>query len=132
MSTLVFLEHTDGAIQKGSLGVLSKAASMDADTSGVLIGSGVGDLAAEAAKYGAAKVFVADDPALESPLPQPRVDVMSALIGEQGFDNVLFAASVLASDVAGGVSARLGRRLELGPWRHRYERRRSRKACRAR
>jgi len=108
MSTLVFLEHADGVIQKGSLGVLSKAASMDSETAGVLIGAGVGDLAADAAKYGAAKVFVADDPALESPLPQPRVDVISSLVGEQGFDNVLFGASVLASDIAGGVSARLG------------------------
>ena len=38
MSTLVFLEHNGDAIQKGSLGVLSKAASLDSDTAGVLVG----------------------------------------------------------------------------------------------
>lgn len=107
MSTLVFLEHNGSSIPKGALGVLSKAASLDPDTSGVLIGSGVGDLAAEAAKYGAAKVYVADDAQLEAPLPQPRVDVIASLVQEQGFDNVLFGASVLSADIAGGLAARL-------------------------
>jgi electron transfer flavoprotein alpha subunit len=36
------------------------------------------------------------------------VDVISALVAERGFDTVLFAASVLAADVAGGLAARLG------------------------
>ncbi len=107
MSTLVFLEHHDGSIQKGPLGVLTKAASLDPDTSGVVIGSGVGSLVEQAGKYGAKKVFVADDAALEAPLPQPRVDVIAKLVQEQGFDTVLFAASVLSADVAGGLSARL-------------------------
>jgi electron transfer flavoprotein alpha subunit len=107
MSTLVFLEHHGSAIQKGSLGVLSKAASLDPDTAGVLVGSDVASLAEAAGRYGAKRVFVAEDPALEAPLPQPRVDVISRLVREQGFDNVLFAASVLSADVAGGVSSRL-------------------------
>jgi electron transfer flavoprotein alpha subunit len=107
MSTLVFLEHHGGAIQKGPLGVLSKAASLDPDTAGVVIGSGVGDLAAQAGKFGAKRVFVADDAQLEAPLPQPRVDVIARVVQEQGFENVLFAASVLAADVAGGLSSRL-------------------------
>jgi electron transfer flavoprotein alpha subunit len=107
VSALVFLEHHGSSIQKGSLGVLSKAASIDPDTSGVLVGSGVGDLAAEAAKYGAAKVYVADDARLEAPLPQPRVDVLSRLVTDKGFGTVLFGASVLAADIAGGLAARL-------------------------
>jgi len=52
-------------------------------------------------------VFVADDPRLEAPLPQPRVDVLAALVGEHGFGSVLFAQSVLVADVAAGLSARL-------------------------
>lgn len=107
MSTLVFLEHHGDAIQKGSLGVLSKAASLDPETSAVLIGSGVEGLAATAGRYGAKTVFVADNESLEAPLPQPRVDVIARLVSEKGFDTVLFGASVLASDVAGGLSARL-------------------------
>ena len=107
MSTLVFLEHHGDTIQKNPLGVLSKAASLDPETSGVVIGTGVGALAEQAGKYGAKRVFVADDPSLEAPLPQPRVDVIAKLVQEHGFDNVLFAASVLSADVAGGLSARL-------------------------
>src|SRR5262249_16606456 len=55
-----------------------------------------------------ATVFVADDPRLGSPLPQPRVDVVAALVRDEGFDTVLFAQSVLAADVAAGLAVRLG------------------------
>jgi len=107
VSTLVFLEHHGGELQKGSLGVLAKAASLDGDVAGVVAGAGVGELAREAGKFGATKVFVADDPVFESPLPQPRVDLLAKLVGDGGYENVLFANSVLAADVAAGLAARL-------------------------
>jgi electron transfer flavoprotein alpha subunit len=103
----VFLEHHEGQLQKGSLGVLGKAASLGGDVAGVVLGSGVKDLAAEAGKFGAAKVFVADEQALEAPLSQPRVDALAQLVFSKQIDTVLFAASVLASDVAAGLAARL-------------------------
>ncbi|HEY7729837.1 MAG TPA: electron transfer flavoprotein subunit alpha/FixB family protein [Gaiellaceae bacterium] len=109
MTTLVFLEHhhdpAGGAeLQKGSLGVLAKALSLGGDVAGVVLGSGVGDAAAGA---GAVKVFVCDDPALASPLPQPRVDALATLVARTGAETILFAASVLAADVAAGLAARL-------------------------
>jgi electron transfer flavoprotein alpha subunit len=52
-------------------------------------------------------VFVADDPTLEAPLPQPRVDALAHLVREENVDTVLFAASVLSADVAAGLAARL-------------------------
>jgi electron transfer flavoprotein alpha subunit len=107
LSTLVFLEHHEGALQKGSLGVLGKAVRLGDDVAGVVLGEDVRGLAEEAGRFGAATVYVADDPALAAPLPQPRVDVLAALVREQEFDNVLFAQSVLAADVAGGLAARL-------------------------
>ena len=64
-------------------------------------------LAARGRPYGAAKVYVAEDPALEAPLPQPRVDVLAKVVEDGGYDTVLFAASVLAADVAAGLAARL-------------------------
>ena len=108
MSTLVFLEHHEGELLRSSLGVLSKAAELDGDVAGVVLGAGVKERAAGAGAFGAAKVFVADKPELEAPLSQPRVDALARLIGEQGFDTVVFAASVLSADVAAGLSARLG------------------------
>ena len=104
---LVFLEHHGGELLKGALGVLGKAASLGDDVAGVVAGSGVRDVAAQAGRFGARRVFVVDDPALEAPLPQPRVDALAAVVGKHGADTVLFANSVLAADVAAGLAARL-------------------------
>ena len=79
-----------------------------------IAGSGVGELAAGAGRFGAATVFVADDERLAAPLPQPRVDVLAALVRDEGFDTVLFAQSVLAADVAAGLARAARRRAELG------------------
>ena len=102
--TLVFLEHHSGELQKGSLGVLAKAASLGGEVAGVVLGASE-DVAAAA---GGGTVYLCDDPALEAPLPQPRVDAFEALVAQSGAETVLFAASVLASDVAAGLAARLG------------------------
>ena len=107
MNTLVFLEHHGNELLKSSLAVLSKAASLGDDVAGMIAGAGVRSLADEAGKFGASRVYVADDPQLEAPLPQPRVDVVARLVREKGFENVLFANSVLAADVAAGLAARL-------------------------
>jgi electron transfer flavoprotein alpha subunit len=108
MSVLVFLEHHGNELQKGSLGVLTKAASLgEPDVAAVLVGGGVKALASEAGKFGAAKVFVAEDDSLEPPLPQPRVDVLAQVIQEHGYETVMIANSVLAADIAAGLAARL-------------------------
>jgi electron transfer flavoprotein alpha subunit len=108
VKTLVFLEHHEGELQKGSLGVLSKAASLDGEVVAAVMGSGVAELAPRAGEFGASRVYVVDDPAFEAPLPQPRVDAMERVVGESGAEAVLFAGSVLGADVAAGLAARLG------------------------
>jgi electron transfer flavoprotein alpha subunit len=105
--TLVVLEHHEGALQKGSLGVLAKAAQLGGDVAGVLVGSDVRALADDAGRFGAATVWVADDASLAAPLPQPRVDVLEKLVRDEGYDTVLFAQSVLAADVAAALAVRL-------------------------
>jgi electron transfer flavoprotein alpha subunit len=108
MPTLVYVEDHEGEAVKGALGVLSKAAELDEDVTAVLCGAGVTPLAEGLGAYGAKRVLVADDRALEAPLPQPRVDVLARAIGEQGGElNVIFGASVLTADVAAGLAARL-------------------------
>jgi electron transfer flavoprotein alpha subunit len=99
---LVFLEHHGGSITKASLGVLAKARSLG-DAAGVVAGSEVRD----AAEGAGGVVWVAEDARLAAPLPAPRVDVLAKLVRDESFDAVLFAQSVLASDVAAGLSARL-------------------------
>ena len=106
MNFLVFLEHYHGELEKGGLGVLARASSLG-EASGAVLGPGAGEVASRAGAYGAAKVYVCEDDALASPLPQPRVDALAALVERTSPDAVLFGASVLASDVAAGLAARL-------------------------
>ena len=92
MPTLVFLEHHGDELQNGSLGVLAKAASLgEGELAGALVGSGVKALAGEAGKFGAAKVYIADDPSFEAPLPaviavsdainEPRYPSLKGIMG---------------------------------------------------
>ncbi len=106
MATLVFLEHHGSDLQKGSLGVLARAASLG-DVDAVIAGEGAKGLAAQAGRYGAKKVWACEDAEVAQPLPQPRVDVIAKVIEDGGYDTVLFANSVLAADVASGLAARL-------------------------
>src|SRR5690242_7089281 len=108
--TLVFLEHHEGAVQKGSLGVLAKAAQVGGEFAGVVVGSDVRGVAESVG----ATVWAADDDRLAAPLPQPRVDVLAKLVRDEGFDTVLFGQSVLAADVAAGLAARLDAGLNWG------------------
>jgi electron transfer flavoprotein alpha subunit len=106
MTFLVFLEHYHGELEKGGLGVLSKAASLG-DAAGVVLGPDASALASKAGAYGASKVYANEDGAFADPLPQPRVDALAALVEQTSPDAVLFAASVLSADVAAGLAARL-------------------------
>jgi electron transfer flavoprotein alpha subunit len=104
--SLVFLEHYHGELEKGGLGVLSKAASLG-EAAGVVLGDGASGAAAGAGAFGATKVYVCEADELHAPLPQPRVDALATLVEQTGADAVLFGASVLAADVASGLAARL-------------------------
>ena len=106
MRSLVFLEQHEGELENGGLGVLSKAASLG-EASAVVLGADARELGGRAGAYGANTVYVSEDDALAAPLPQPRVDALAALVEQTTPDAVLFAASVLASDVAAGLAARL-------------------------
>jgi electron transfer flavoprotein alpha subunit len=106
VKALVFLEHYHGALEKGGLGVLSKAASLG-DAVGVVLGEGATGAASGPGAFGASKVYVSEAAELAAPLPQPRVDALATLVEQIGADAVLFGASVLSADVASGLAARL-------------------------
>ena len=72
----------------------------------MVVGSGVAGRRA-GGKHGAATVYVADDAALEAPLPQPRVDAIAQLVAETGSRPSSSRQSVLAADIASGLAARL-------------------------
>jgi electron transfer flavoprotein alpha subunit len=114
MDALVFVEDHEGEPTRASLGVLAEARALWDDVAAVVCGAEVGSLAPAIASGGAETVYVAEDPALAEPLPQPRVDVLADLVASTGIGTVLFAASVLASDVAAGLAARTGGGLNWG------------------
>jgi electron transfer flavoprotein alpha subunit len=104
---LVYVEERDGELVPGSVGLLSKARELGAEPVALLCGSGLGDLASGLGRFGAARVLVADDPALAGPLAQPRVDVVASVVERYGFDTLLFENSSLAADMAAALAARL-------------------------
>ena len=110
VKTLVFLEHHEGELQKGALGVLSKAAALGGEVAGVVARLGRRATLAAAGRHvrrGGA-CYVVDDPrARGAAAAAARRRARDARRATSGFDTVLFAASVLAADVAAGLAARL-------------------------
>ncbi|HZQ57759.1 MAG TPA: electron transfer flavoprotein subunit alpha/FixB family protein [Acidimicrobiales bacterium] len=110
MKALVFLEQRGPDVTKSSLGVLSKCAEVaGGDVAAVLFGKGpLGPLADVAGTFGAATVHVVEHESLDPPMAQPCIDAVARLVRDHGYDTVAFSTSVLASDVAAGLAARLG------------------------
>lgn len=106
-SPLVYVEERDGALVPGPLGLLSKARELGTAPVALLCGSGIGELAADLGRYGAARVLVADDPALAGPLAQPRIGVVADAVERLGIDTLLFENSSLTADLAAALAARL-------------------------
>ena len=105
----MFLEQNGGELTKGPLGLLAKGAALGTGTVAAVIAGGgsLEALAAQAGKFGATTVHVAQHDSLDAPLPQPRVDVLETVVKQHGYDTVLFSNSVLAADVAAALAARL-------------------------
>ncbi|HEX5197859.1 MAG TPA: hypothetical protein VFW26_11700, partial [Gaiellales bacterium] len=107
MKLLVHVHTDQGEFNANSLGVLARAAELGGDVTAFVAGSGVDDgVAGGLGGYGAARVLVADDPALAGGLSQPVVDAIEGPAREA--DAVLFGAGVVSADVAAGLAARIG------------------------
>jgi electron transfer flavoprotein alpha subunit len=109
---LVFAEQHDGAFTQGSLGLLAEAArlgaSLGVQRDAVVCGAGLDEAACAAlGGHGATRVWLADDDALASGMPQPAVDAIARVAADGGYTTLLLGASVLASDIAAALSARL-------------------------
>jgi electron transfer flavoprotein alpha subunit len=109
---LVFCEQHDGVFTPGSLGLTREAArlgtALGKSVAAVVCGAGLGDEACQGlAGYGATRIVICDDEALASGLPQPAVDAIADVATAGGYELILLGASVLASDIAAGLSARL-------------------------
>lgn len=107
----IFVQQIDNKISGVSFELIGKAKELAADLStevtAVLLGSGVEGLANELAAYGADKVILVNDPALEVYTTEPYTHAMYHVIEKYKPEIVLFGATAIGRDLAPRVSARV-------------------------
>lgn len=108
---LVFIEQRNGTIRKASLEALSEAArqgkALGENVSAVIAGEGIKSLTAEISKYGANKIYVADNAQLKAYSTEGYAAALSAAI-EKAQPRYLFAANtMMGKDLLPRVAARV-------------------------
>ncbi|MFH1540229.1 MAG: electron transfer flavoprotein subunit alpha/FixB family protein, partial [bacterium] len=107
-SIWVIAEHKEGKIKKVSLELLSKGKELGGDIAAVLLGKGVDGLAAQLGKYGAKKVYLAQDDKLEKYTADAYAKVIADLAKANNPDIILLGASVQGKDYSPRLAAKLG------------------------
>jgi electron transfer flavoprotein alpha subunit len=107
---LAIAEQKDGKIRPVANEVVTAAAAMAEGLGGsaqalVLGGTGVGEHAGDLGSFGAEVVHVAEDPALESFVPEIYAAVIAEAVSSRGYAAVLFSATALGKDLAPRVAA---------------------------
>jgi len=109
---LTFIEQRDGNIRKASLEALSEArrqaASAGLEVCAVLAGQGVAARAAELGRYGAAKVFVADEERLARYSSEGYAQAVKLAAERCRPDAIFLAGTAMGRDLSGRLAARLG------------------------
>lgn len=105
---LVLVDHADGAVRKPALELLTLARRIG-EPSAVVLGAGAAaaDIAAKAAEFGAAKVYVADAAEFADYLVVPKVDALTQIAKASGAAAVLLTSSGEGKEVAARVALRL-------------------------
>ena len=108
----IFAEHRDGRFKQITRELLGKgkelARGRGEELAALVLGHGVEGLAAGLGKYGADRVYVADDPVLAAYSTEGYAAVLARLIREKGPAVVLLGATALGKDLAPRVAARVG------------------------
>lgn len=112
MKILAFAEIRENAVKKSSFEAVHKgreiADALGGELVGLVIGSGIGQLAAGLGAYGASRVFVADDPGLAKHSNTAFAKVIAQVAKDQGAQIVIMAAGQMGKDLAPRVAAKLG------------------------
>ncbi|HTF57919.1 MAG TPA: electron transfer flavoprotein subunit alpha/FixB family protein [Planctomycetota bacterium] len=106
-SILVFVEQREGKVKRAGLEALSEASRLG-EAFAVLVGSGVGALAAEAGRAGAKKVYVVDDPRFKLYAPEGYARAILLALQKSGATNLFLAATAMGKDLAPTVAAMSG------------------------
>jgi electron transfer flavoprotein alpha subunit len=107
----IFVQQVDNKVTSVSYELISKgkelAKELGTSVTAILLGFKVDALCTNLAKYGADKIIVVDDPALEIYMTEPYTHAMCEVIKEHKPEIVLFGATAIGRDLAPRVSARL-------------------------
>jgi electron transfer flavoprotein alpha subunit len=107
---LVLVDHADGAVKKVTLELLTKARELAASgghsPAAVFVGSGFDTAKDKLAEYGAAKVYVAEDPELDGYVIAPKAELLAKLVADTGAAAVLIASTAEGKEVAGRLAVK--------------------------
>jgi electron transfer flavoprotein alpha subunit len=104
---LVLVDHTDGEVKKVTLELLTLARRVG-EPSAVLIGSGYDAAKAVLAEYGAAKVYVIEDPEVSAYLVAPAAEVLAQLVAQASPVAVLIPSTADGKEIAGRLAIKTG------------------------
>ncbi len=107
----VFIQQVDGAITGVSFELLGKgldlAKQLNTQVTAVLLGHQLNGLEKSLGRYGANRVILVDDPALETYMTEPYTQALSQVVNHYKPEIVLFGATAIGRDLAPRVSARV-------------------------
>jgi len=103
---LVLAEHTDGDVKKVT-GELITLARRFGEPSVVWTGPGAAEGQARCAEFGAARVYVADDAALEDHVVAPVAELLAQLVREKAPSLVLVAGTAQGKEIAGRLAVKI-------------------------
>lgn len=108
--TWVFVDQRDGSIRKVTYEMISEAKKFGGEVAAVVFGKGVEGQAAEFAKYGADKVYVADDDIFAAYNTGAYVAQIVTMINEFSPNAILFGHTMNGRDMA----SRLAQKMDAG------------------
>ena len=107
----IYAQQVDNEISSIAFELIGKAKELAADlnteVTAVLLGSNVKALATELGEYGADKVIVVDNPALETYRTEPYAQALVSVINEYKPEIMLVGATAIGRDLGPTVSARV-------------------------
>lgn len=107
----IFIQQVDNKISSVSYELLGKgkelANDLGTDVTAVLLGYKIDALGEKLSKYGADKIVIVDDPALETYTTEPYTHVMTEVVKKFKPDILLFGATAIGRDLAPRVSSRV-------------------------
>ena len=104
----IIAEHRDGRLKKSTFELLGASAAAGNETHAILLGDGVSDLAKELGAYGAAKVHLAQNPALKFYTAEAYCKVIADVLKSVSPDVVLASHTPTGRDLMPRLAARLG------------------------